>query len=100
MANERVERFQQLTSDALAPLRIRPHVTDDTTGPVGTLRSAKPAKVLVTRIAGGPCTVLRTRSLIGSGDRELVKAALYGRGRAGVEQDGRQCLPAPGDLVV
>jgi AraC-like DNA-binding protein len=99
-ADQRVERFQQLASDAFAPLRIRADETAGTNGPVGTLCSAKPGQVLVTRIAGGPCTVLRTRSLIGSGDRELVKVALYGRGRAGVEQDGRQCLPGQGDLVV
>ena len=98
--HDRVERFQQLASDTFAPLRIRPDQADDTTGPTNSLRSAKPGEVLVTRITGGPCTVLRTRSLIGSGDQELVKVALYGRGRAGVEQDGRQCRPAPGDLVV
>lgn len=97
---EQSEQFQQVASDAFAPLRIRPHKTTDATSPVGTLRSAKPGEVLVTRITGGPCTVLRTRSLIRSGDQELVKVALYSRGRAGVEQDGRQCLPGPGDLVV
>lgn len=97
VSHERVERFQQLASAAFAPLRIH---ADGGTGPVGSLHSAKPGAVLVTRITGGPCTVLRTRSLIGSSDPELVKVALYGQGRAGVEQDGRQCLPAPGDLVV
>ncbi|MEO3973620.1 helix-turn-helix domain-containing protein [Streptomyces sp. CAU 1734] len=96
---ERSERFQALVSDAFAPLRVRPD-EDAAEGPVPTLGSARPGQILVTRITGGPCTVQRTPSLIGSGDRELVKVALYGRGRAGVEQDGRQCLPAPGDLVL
>lgn len=94
------ERFEQAASDAFAPLRIRPHRTTDAAGPAGMLRSAKPGQVLVTRVTGGPCTVMRTQSLIRSGDPELVKVALHGRGRAGVEQDGRQCLPGPGDLVV
>ncbi|WP_380864402.1 helix-turn-helix domain-containing protein [Streptomyces coerulescens] len=79
---------------------MRPHKPTDATGPAAALRSAKPGEVLVTRISGGPCTVQRTSALIGSGDQELVKVALYSRGRAGVEQDGRQCLPGPGDLVV
>ncbi|MGW8765909.1 AraC-like ligand-binding domain-containing protein [Streptomyces sp. NPDC055815] len=91
-----VDRFQQLASDAFAPLRIRP----DAPGTSGSLHCAKPGEVVVTRIVGGPCTVQRTGSLIGSRDRELFKVALYGSGRAGVEQDGRQCRPGPGDLVV
>ncbi|MPY55751.1 AraC-like ligand-binding domain-containing protein [Streptomyces spongiae] len=95
-AHERAERFQQVASDVFAPLSIRPGAVDEG----GTLDCARPGRVLVTRITGGPCTVRRTPSLIGSGDRELVKVALHGRGRAGVEQDGRQCLPGPGDLVV
>ncbi|GCB43760.1 helix-turn-helix domain-containing protein [Streptomyces sp. NL15-2K] len=99
-ASEQIERFQQRASDAFAPLRIRSGTTAVGTGVSGSMRTARPGEVLVTRITGGPCTVLRSRSLIGSGDRELVKVALYGRGRAGVEQDGRQCLPGPGDLVV
>ncbi|MFK4227008.1 helix-turn-helix domain-containing protein [Streptomyces sp. NPDC019890] len=97
---EQSERFEQVASDSFAPLRIRPHKRPDATSSAGTLRSAKPGEVLVTRITGGPCTVLRTRSLISSGDQELVKVTLYSRGRAGVEQDGRQCLPGAGDLVV
>ncbi|MGW0578635.1 AraC-like ligand-binding domain-containing protein [Streptomyces sp. NPDC002920] len=99
-AHDEIERFQQHASDAFAPLLIRPGTDGAGAGMGGTLRSARPGEVLVSRITGGPCKVLRTHSLIGSGDRELVKVALYGRGRAGVEQDGRQCLPAPGDLVV
>ncbi|MEV7287087.1 helix-turn-helix domain-containing protein [Streptomyces sp. NPDC093252] len=95
------ERFERLASEAFAPLRIRPdRRLPAPPGARGTLRSARPGKVLVTRITGGPCTVRRPPSLIGSGDPELVKVALYGTGRAGVEQDGRQCLTAPGDLVV
>ncbi|MEU1183902.1 helix-turn-helix domain-containing protein [Streptomyces sp. NPDC005820] len=94
--DDRLERFQQLASETFAPLHIRSEHPESG----GTLHDARPGEVLVTRITGGPCTVQRTRSLIGSGDRELLKVALYGRGRAGVEQDGRQCLPGPGDLVV
>ncbi|MER6915338.1 helix-turn-helix domain-containing protein [Streptomyces sp. NPDC000594] len=97
---EHGERFQALVSDAFAPLRVRPDPSAEAHGPAPALHSARPGQVLVTRITGGPCTVLRTPSLIGSGDRELVKVALYGSGRAGVEQDGRQCLTAPGDLVL
>ena len=96
-SHERVEQFQQLVSHAFAPLHIR---SNEIAGPVGSLRSVKPGGVMVTRITGGPCTVLRSRSLIGSSDPELVKVVLYGHGRAGAEQDGRQCLPTPGDLVV
>lgn len=95
-ARDQVERFQRLASDTFAPLRIRPGAP----GAGGSLRSARPGDVVVTRITGGPCTVQRTGSLIGSRDRELVKVTLYGSGRAGVEQDGRQCRPGPGDLVV
>ncbi|MFJ9588029.1 AraC-like ligand-binding domain-containing protein [Streptomyces acidicola] len=94
--HDELERFQQQASDAFAPLRVIPTEHESS----GTLHGAKPGEVLVTRITGGPCTVQRTGALIGSSDRELVKVALHGRGRAGVEQDGRQCLPSPGDLVV
>ncbi|MGV9315084.1 AraC-like ligand-binding domain-containing protein [Streptomyces sp. NPDC003691] len=98
------DRFERLASEAFAPLRIRPGPAPAdrpaTRGTPGTLRSARPGRILVTRITGGPCTVERPPSLIRSGDPELVKVALYGAGRAGVEQDGRQCLTAPGDLVV
>ncbi|MGW7383087.1 AraC-like ligand-binding domain-containing protein [Streptomyces sp. NPDC054794] len=94
------ERFEQAASDTFAPLRIRPDKTTDATGPAGMLRSARPGQVLVTRVTGGPCTVVRTQSLIRSGDQKLVKVALHGRERAGVEQDGRQFLPGPGDLLV
>ncbi|GLF92685.1 AraC-like ligand-binding domain-containing protein [Streptomyces yaizuensis] len=98
--DEQTEQFQRLVSDAFAPLRVSPDRTAPAAGPAATLSCARPGEVLVTRISGGPCTVARTPSLIGSGDRELVKVALYGHGRAGVAQDGRQVLTAPGDLVV
>lgn len=94
--NEQVERFEQLASEAFAPMRIHPAAP----GASGTLCGARPGDVLITRITGGPCVVERTRALIGSADRELIKVALHGQGRAGVQQDGRQCLPGAGDLVV
>ncbi|MFE0424108.1 helix-turn-helix domain-containing protein [Streptomyces sp. NPDC058953] len=100
---EHCERLASAASAAFAPLRIRPDASDGPAvrpGLSGTLRSARPGEVLVARITGGPCTVERPSSLIGSADPELVKVALHGSGRAGVEQDGRQCLTAPGDLVV
>ncbi|AZK97802.1 MULTISPECIES: AraC-like ligand-binding domain-containing protein [Streptomyces] len=99
---ERDDHFERLVSEAFAPLRIRGDETPGggSGGSCGTLRSARPGEVLITRITGGPCTVQRPPSLIGSGDRQLLKVALHGSGRAGVEQDGRQCLVAPGDLVV
>ncbi|WP_405594575.1 hypothetical protein [Streptomyces sp. NBC_01092] len=99
-APEQAERLKQLASAAFAPLRILLGETTRVPGADSTLRRTKPGEVLVTKITGSPCTVLRDRSLIGSDDRDLVKVALCGRGCAGVEQDGRQCLPGPGDLVV
>ncbi|WP_163569901.1 cupin domain-containing protein [Fodinicola feengrottensis] len=91
-----VESFQTAASQAFAPLKIAPAGRGDFRN---SFRSAAAGDVRVTRITGAPCTVLRTPALIGSSDPELVKVALHATGTARVEQDGRQSLLHPGDLV-
>lgn len=93
---DEVDAFEQAASAAFAPMRVRP-LTDEPF--VASFEEAVAGPVRVTRIAGPPSVVAREAMLIGSSDPDLVKVALHVRGRAGVEQDGRQSILRPGDLV-
>lgn len=90
------EDVESKASHAFAPLRIAPLDVRD----YPTRISASTADdIVVTRIASGPCLVQRTRRIIASTDPDLVKVALHVSGKAGVEQDGRQTMLRPGDIV-
>ena len=62
--------------------------------------SARADDVVFARISTSPCTVRLASRLIGSGDPEEIKLVLQTAGRSEFEQDGRQCVLAPGDLSV
>jgi AraC-like DNA-binding protein len=64
------------------------------------VRFATAGQVVVSQATGTFFSVLRSRALISSTDRELVKVALPARGQFGVGQGGRQCLVGSGSLVV
>ncbi|HEX6352909.1 helix-turn-helix domain-containing protein [Actinophytocola sp.] len=93
---EQLEKFQAAASQAFVPLRI------DVPKGVGfhaAFAAKKINDVPITTITGTACSVRRDTRTIGSTDPELIKVVLHRRGRAGVEQDGRQWLLNPGDLV-
>lgn len=93
---DRPETFQTAASQAFVPVRVR---VPAGSGFRATLGGGTLNGVSVGRIASTPCSVHRDARLIGSTDPEMVKAVLIRGGRAGVEQDGRQCVLRPGDLV-
>lgn len=92
-----LEAFQAATSEAFVPVRIG---APRGTGFHAALGGGTVSDLSVGSIAGTPCSVHREARLIGSADPEMLKVALLRRGRAGVEQDDRQCVVHPGDLVV
>lgn len=87
--------FESRASATFAPLRMSSEVT----GHRAALRAERVRDVVVARIRGDPLVVRRDRGLISSGDPELIKVAWHRAGRAGVAQDDRQSLIAPGQLV-
>ncbi|MEV0635892.1 helix-turn-helix domain-containing protein [Streptomyces sp. NPDC050619] len=93
---ENLEKFEAASSEFFVPLRIGIPAA-------GGLRASFTGVtidgVVISRIAATPCRIHRDVRTIGSTDRELLKVALHRRGRAGVEQDGRQVCLQPGDLV-
>lgn len=93
---QRLEKFQAAASQAFVPLRIG---VPREAGFHASFGGASINDLPATHISGTACSVRRDARTIGSADPELVKVALHRRGRAGVEQDGRQCLLQPGDLV-
>jgi AraC-like DNA-binding protein len=93
---ERFELFEAAASRSFVPVRLRVPPEVDFHATIG---DAAVNGVVIARIASTPCWVHRDARTIGSGDPEMVKVALHRRGRASVEQDGRQCSPRPGDLV-
>lgn len=93
---EGLEQFEAAASQSFVPLRIRVPAERGLHASFGGMAVDG---VVVSRIASTPCQVRRDARAIGSGDRELLKIALHRRGRAGVEQNGRQGLLQPGDLV-
>ncbi|MDX3851809.1 helix-turn-helix domain-containing protein [Streptomyces sp. AK02-01A] len=94
---EQAERLEHLGSQVFAPLSVVPDGDDRDFR--GTLRHATAGDVVVTRVWATACDVMRLPTLIGSGDHELVKVTLRGRGQVGFEQDGRRCLLGPDELV-
>lgn len=92
-----LERLAAAASKALVPLRLAP--TSEIPGSAefqgGSLNG-----VVVARIRADPMTVTRASTLISSTDAEILKFTLHLDGRAGIEQDDRQALLRPGDLVV
>lgn len=55
--------------------------------------------LVVADIEGPPCSVRRDARSILPTDPDILKISLLRRGRAAVDQDGRQCRLRPGDLV-
>jgi AraC-like DNA-binding protein len=94
--DQQVEQFEVLASEVFVPLRVRPL---SPTAFAGSIRVTRTDDVVVTRIRCAPCRVERLPRLIGSNDRDLVKVTVLTSGRLEVEQDGRRCVLAPGDLV-
>ena len=90
------DRFAALIASTFAPVRVRPLV-DGTFR--SSVRSAVAGEVRVSVVSGSPCVVTRDLGLINPTDPPLLTVALHRAGRAGVVQDGRQCLLGPGDLV-
>lgn len=93
---EQLEKFQAAASQAFVPLRIG---VPKGNGFHATFGAKKINELPITTIAGTACAVRRDAHTIGSTDPELVKVVLHRRGRAGVEQDGRQWELNPGDLL-
>lgn len=93
---ERLEQFQDAASQAFVPVKLR---APTGTGFHATIGGTTINGLVISRIAGTPCWVRRDARTIGSADPEMLKVALHRRGRAGVEQDGRQCTLQPGDFV-
>lgn len=91
-----LELFEAQASRLFAPLRITAPDPDSHTGRVRTTRIGM---LTLTRIIGDTVTVRRERRLIRSDDPELIKVAWHRAGRAGVQQDDRQCLVRPGQMV-
>ena len=90
------DRFAALITPTFAPVRVRP-LTDGAFR--SSVRSAVAGEVRVSVVSGGPCVVTRDPHLIHPADPAFLMVALHRAGRAGVAQDGRQCLLGPGDLV-
>jgi AraC-like DNA-binding protein len=90
-------RLQETGSSLFGPLRV-------TASEPRLFRyefdSAQADDVVFARISTSPCTVRLAPRLISSGDPEVIKVVLQTAGRSGFEQDGRQCVLAPGDLSV
>jgi len=97
-ARELAERTENVVSRAFVPVRIDPD--DDGQFLRCKVRYATAGHVVVSQVTGAFVRVQRSRALIRSTDRELVKVVLPARGRFGVGQDGRQCLLGSDSLVV
>lgn len=93
---DRVTRYEAAASATFVPLRLIPV---DPPSFDGTMRAVRIGDLVVAKISAQPGAVLREPARMTSTDRELVKIALHGYGRAGVAQDDRQTLVRPGDLV-
>ncbi|MEU0492331.1 AraC family transcriptional regulator [Nocardiopsis sp. NPDC006139] len=96
-ATDRLDRFEAEASRAFAPLRMR---RADERPFRGSFASTRVDDVVLTRITAAPVLVRREPSSMSSTDPELFKVAWHVSGRAGVAQNGRECLLSPGDLVV
>ena len=97
-AHELAEQTKNVVSRAFVPVRIDPD--DDGQFLRSKVRYANAGQVVVSQVTGAFVRVLRSRALISSTDRDLVKVVLPARGRFGVGQDGRQCLLGSDSLVV
>ncbi|MFL1375964.1 MULTISPECIES: helix-turn-helix domain-containing protein [unclassified Nocardiopsis] len=94
---DRLDRFEAEASRAFAPMRMR---SADDRPFRGSFTSTRVDDVVLTRITAEPILVRRGPSSMSSTDPELFKVAWHVSGRAGVAQNGRECLLSPGDLVV
>jgi AraC-like DNA-binding protein len=87
----RVERVRQAICETIAPFDLR--VTEDAGGG-GEVHSADVGMLRIVVAPGSPVIgeVVRTPRLIRSSDPEMCKIDLQLRGRAVLEQDGRQAM--------
>jgi AraC-like DNA-binding protein len=94
----RVERVRKAICETIAPFDLR--VTEDRGGR-GEVHSADVGMVRVVAAPGSPVIgeVVRTARLIRSSDPEMCKIDLVLRGRAVLEQDGRQAALDAGDFT-
>jgi AraC-like DNA-binding protein len=98
VGESRVERVRRAICETIAPFDLR--VIEDRGGP-GVVHSADVGMVRVVAAPGSPVIgeVIRTARLIRSSDPELCKIDLQLRGRAVLEQDGRQATLDEGDFT-
>jgi AraC-like DNA-binding protein len=90
------DRCAEVLAPAFAAVSVRP-LTDGTFH--SSLRSAVAGEVRVSLVSGSPCVLTRDSGLIRPNEPGFLTVVLHRAGRAGVAQDGRQCLLEPGDLV-
>ncbi len=79
------------------PLRI---TQDDASDLAGSVRSRQVGHLQASVVRSIPQTFSRTKRLAGTDDRNLLAVGVVDRGVGHLEQDGRRCTVAGGDLAV
>lgn len=93
----RVEWWRHVISEAFVPLTV----TEMDAGRfAGTLRTDHIGELMIATLGSSAQQISRTARLIAQSDRDLLQIAVSRRGNVCLEQDGRQALLNPGDLVV
>jgi AraC-like DNA-binding protein len=96
-AGPRQELWRQAMSETFVPLDVvdlgMPRSAD-------TIRTSDVGELMIADLASSRQEIRRTGRLIARSDRELFQIAVARRGRAFLDQDGREVALGPGDFTV